>query len=212
MLAWESFSESESLTNSVSPSSETPEGRESRAGQVRNRLERASPDPKRPRIRIGDSLRACGKEAVPTNHRGDVHASSDSAKKDGGNRQEEDLKLSPVTSSAGRTNQSGNPDASFVEKDDAREEEEDTKPSLVTGNVRTGSDPEQEAVQEEAATDGIPAGWTRMKLEPDWQLSTPRASRRKSRAAFGAQPLGRRRTNEAARTRNASTRAALKDA
>jgi hypothetical protein len=37
----------------------------------------------------------------------------------------------------------------------------------VTYSVRIGSDPDQEVVQEEEATaDGIPASWTRAKLEP----------------------------------------------
>jgi hypothetical protein len=55
-------------------------------------------------------------------------------------------------------------------ENDADRDEEDSKPSpLVTSSAPISSYPDQEVVQEEAVPrDGIPSGWTRVKLEPDW--------------------------------------------
>ncbi len=72
--------------------------------------------------------------------------------------------------SATRTNKRGNAtgSCSSVEDDGSGRDEEDSNPSLVTGSALTGSDPDQEVVQEEAPTDAyLPPGWTRTKLEPD---------------------------------------------
>ena len=55
-----------------------------------------------------------------------------------------------------------------MEEDDGLDEEDPRPPLMVTASVRIGSDLEQEVAQEEATTDEIPAGWTRIKLEPDW--------------------------------------------
>jgi hypothetical protein len=81
------------------------------------------------------------------------------------------IRLAESGQMAAKTNQEeGNATGSCcsLEKYDGRNEE-DPKPSLVTSGVRKGSDrPDQEVVQEEAAPDEIPAGWTRPKLEPDW--------------------------------------------
>jgi hypothetical protein len=38
-------------------------------------------------------------------------------------------------------------------------DEEDPKAPLVTSSERTGSDPDQEVVQEDAASNDIPLGW-----------------------------------------------------
>jgi hypothetical protein len=46
-------------------------------------------------------------------------------------------------------------------------DEEDANLSLVTSGALIGSCPGQEVVQEEAALGEIPAGWIRVKLEPD---------------------------------------------
>ena len=67
---------------------------------------------------------------------------------------------------AARTNERYN----SVEKDDG-DDEEDSSPSLVTTStiLRIGYDPDQQAVQLEAAPDAyLPPGWTRTKLEPDF--------------------------------------------
>jgi hypothetical protein len=72
-----------------------------------------------------------------------------------------------------RTNQrcKAKTSSSSVEEDGCgRDEEEDSKPSLVTSSAAPilGSSPGQEAVQEQVTTLGeIPYGWTRVKLEPD---------------------------------------------
>jgi hypothetical protein len=71
---------------------------------------------------------------------------------------------------AARTNQGGKAtgSCSSIEEDGGGRNEEDSKPSPVTSNAPTGSDPEQEVVQEEATTHReIPLGWIRVKLEPD---------------------------------------------
>jgi hypothetical protein len=68
------------------------------------------------------------------------------------------------------TNQSGTARGSChsVEDDRGSLDEEDSKPSSVTRNAPTGSDPVQEVVQEEATTHlEILLGWARAKLEPD---------------------------------------------
>ena len=51
---------------------------------------------------------------------------------------------------------------------DAGHDEEEPEPSLVHSRVLICSDQDEYVVQEEATLDGIPAGWTRIKLEPDW--------------------------------------------
>jgi hypothetical protein len=49
------------------------------------------------------------------------------------------------------------------------EDEENSKPSLVSSSALTGSDLGQEIVQEEATTHrDIPLGCMRAKLEPDY--------------------------------------------
>jgi hypothetical protein len=68
------------------------------------------------------------------------------------------------------TNQRNNATSSCssVVEDDSGRDGEDSKPSLVTSSVLTGSAASRDVVQEEAATSGeIPSGWTRVKLEPD---------------------------------------------
>jgi hypothetical protein len=72
--------------------------------------------------------------------------------------------------SATTTNQRGNAtgSCSSVEEDGGSRNDEDSNPSLVTRSALTGSDAEQEVVQEEATTHlEIPLGWVRVKLEPD---------------------------------------------
>jgi hypothetical protein len=68
---------------------------------------------------------------------------------------------------AARTNKKGNAagNCSFMEKD-ANSDEEDPKLPPVTNSSRTGSDPDQEIVQEEATTDDVPSSRTCTKLEP----------------------------------------------
>jgi hypothetical protein len=77
-----------------------------------------------------------------------------------------------VQMAAARTNKRGEANTtgscSSVEEDGGCRDEEDSKPSLVTSSTLLGSYPDQEVVQEAAATpDEIPSGWTRVKLEPD---------------------------------------------
>jgi hypothetical protein len=73
-----------------------------------------------------------------------------------------------------RTNERDNaPGTCNTMKEHDGHHEDDSSPSLVTaGSTLIGSDPsssDQELlVQEEATPDAIPAGWTRIKLEPDW--------------------------------------------
>jgi hypothetical protein len=63
-----------------------------------------------------------------------------------------------------------------VEEDGGGCDEDESKPSLVTGGAaRKGSHPDQEVVPEQATTLGeIRCGWTQVKLEPDCQAPTPR--------------------------------------
>jgi hypothetical protein len=68
-----------------------------------------------------------------------------------------------------------------LEEDGGGRDEEDSKPSLVTGSAPTGS-----VVQEETASNETPFGWTRAKLEPDYQSLTSHASHQKSRASLVA--------------------------
>jgi hypothetical protein len=55
-----------------------------------------------------------------------------------------------------------------VENDSGRDDDEDSKPSLVTSSsaLLVASYPDQEVVQENTRYK-IPSGWTRVKLEPD---------------------------------------------
>jgi hypothetical protein len=120
-----------------------------------------------------------------TNQGGKATGSCSSIEEDGDGREEEDSKPSPVTSNA----RIGSSICDSVEDDGGGrdEDEEDSKPSLVTSSsALTGLDPEQEVVQEEATPDSnpslvtsnaqigsdpeqevIPLGWRRAKLEPD---------------------------------------------
>jgi hypothetical protein len=68
-----------------------------------------------------------------------------------------------------RTHREGNATHSYCSVEtDASHDEEDPEPSLVPRSVLICSDPDEDVVQEEATPNGIPAGWTRTKLEPDW--------------------------------------------
>jgi hypothetical protein len=68
-------------------------------------------------------------------------------------------------------NAAGNCSSPVEKEKDTGRDEEDSEPALVT--ISTGRisspDPDQALDQEEAtSSDGIPFGWTRTKLEPDW--------------------------------------------
>jgi hypothetical protein len=74
---------------------------------------------------------------------------------------------------AARTNERDNATGTCkAMKEHDGHDEKDSSPSLVTtSSTLTGSDPSSDQellVQEEATPDAIPAGWTRIKLEPDW--------------------------------------------
>ena len=71
---------------------------------------------------------------------------------------------------ATRTNQEGKATDSYCSVEiDAGHKEEEPRPSLVPSRVlKVCSDQNKYPVQEETTLDGIPAGWTRTKLEPDW--------------------------------------------
>ena len=68
-----------------------------------------------------------------------------------------------------RTNREGNAAGICFRSvgNDAGGDGEDQHLSLVPGSALLCSEPDQEVVQKEATPDGIPAGWTRFKLEPD---------------------------------------------
>ena len=72
---------------------------------------------------------------------------------------------------ATRTNREGNTTSGSCcsVEIDAGHDAEELEPSLVPSRVLICSDQDDYVVQEEQATlDGIPAGWIRTKLEPDW--------------------------------------------
>ena len=72
---------------------------------------------------------------------------------------------------AARANQRDNATGSCISsvEKDACHDQEESRPSLVASSALISSaDPGQEVVQEEASSDEIPDGWTRIKLEPDW--------------------------------------------
>ena len=127
---------------------------------VRKRIECHSPaNRKRTRACLAES----GEMAAWTNQSDNVRGSCTSVEKDAEVDRDKEY---PSGEMAARTNQSDNVRGSCtsVEKDvEVDRDEEYPKPSLVTS-----TDPDQEVVQEEAALDEIPAGWTRIKLEPDW--------------------------------------------
>ena len=115
--------------------------------------------------------------AHSTNQEGSSTGSCCSVEKDAAGPYEEDPKPSLVTSSlltssdppANRTSREGNArDSCCAAETDAAHDEEEPKPSLVSRRVRMCSVQDEDVVQEEATPDGIPAGWTRTKLEPDW--------------------------------------------
>ena len=71
---------------------------------------------------------------------------------------------------ATRINREGNAtDSCCSVETDVGHHEEEPEPSPVPSRVLiVCSDQDKYAVQEEATPDGIPAGWTRTKLQPDW--------------------------------------------
>ena len=71
---------------------------------------------------------------------------------------------------AARTNQRDNATGSCTSvEEDAGRDEVDPKPPLVTSSTLTGSDRDQEVVQEDPTPDAyLPPGWAHTKLEPDW--------------------------------------------
>jgi hypothetical protein len=90
------------------------------------------------------------------------------------NRKRPRTRLAESERKAGWTNPRGGAigSPSSMEKDDGdgpdEEEEEDSKPSPVTSSsALTASYPDEEVVQEDATHYKLPAGWKRVKLEPD---------------------------------------------
>ena len=71
---------------------------------------------------------------------------------------------------AGRIIQRDNATGSYhAAEEDARHDEEDSRPPLGSSSRQIDSDPDQEVVPEETTPDAyLPHGWTRIKLEPDW--------------------------------------------
>ena len=57
---------------------------------------------------------------------------------------------------------------SYAEIDAGHDEEEPKSSRVPRSALIVGSGQDEYVVQEEATVDGMPAGWTRTKLEPDW--------------------------------------------
>ena len=80
--------------------------------------------------------------------------------------------LAESEQTAARTNERDNaPGTCNAMKEHDGRFEDDSSPSLVTtSSTLIGYDPSDQEllVQEEATPGAIPAGWTRIKLEPDW--------------------------------------------